>query len=119
MWEQGLQPEDARADRWWSSPLMWVAGAWVAGLLIGRGIGGTWVWAALASAFLLAGVLLLYIGRPRLTAAAVVLVVVAAVVVARRRRSRVARVVAEGACPACLALGLGRTLERASPEPAG
>jgi membrane protein DedA with SNARE-associated domain len=51
---------------------------------------------------------------PLLIAAGAVLVSVAVVVVARRRRGRVARVLAEGACPACLALGLGR----ASPEPA-
>ena len=56
---------------------------------------------------------------PVLVAAGVVLLAVAVIVVARRRRSRVARVLSEGACPACLALGLGRTLERASPEPAG
>jgi hypothetical protein len=45
---------------------------------------------------------------PVLVAAGVVLVVVAVVVLLRRRRGRVARVLAEGACPACLALGLGR-----------
>jgi membrane protein DedA with SNARE-associated domain len=48
---------------------------------------------------------------PVLAAAGAVLAVIAVVVVARRRRGRVARVLAEGACPACLALGLGR------PEP--
>jgi membrane protein DedA with SNARE-associated domain len=45
---------------------------------------------------------------PVLVAAGVVLVAVAVVVLLRRRRGRVARVLAEGACPACLALGLGR-----------
>jgi membrane protein DedA with SNARE-associated domain len=56
---------------------------------------------------------------PVLVAAVAVLVAVAVVVVARRRRGRVARVVAEGACPACLALGLGRgrALGRVAPEP--
>ena len=43
---------------------------------------------------------------PVLVAAGLVLVVVVAVVLLRRRRGRVARVLAEGACPACLALGL-------------
>jgi membrane protein DedA with SNARE-associated domain len=42
---------------------------------------------------------------PVLVAAGVVLVAVAALVL-RRRRGRAARVLAEGACPACLALGL-------------
>jgi membrane protein DedA with SNARE-associated domain len=51
---------------------------------------------------------------PVLVAAGVVLLAVAVIVVARRRRSRVARVLSEGACPACLALGLGRG--RASPS---
>jgi membrane protein DedA with SNARE-associated domain len=55
---------------------------------------------------------------PVLVAAALVLLAVAVVVVARRRRSRVARVLTEGACPACLALGLRLTVGRASPEPA-
>jgi hypothetical protein len=45
---------------------------------------------------------------PVLIAAGVVLVAVAVVILLRRRRGRVARVLAEGACPACLALGLGR-----------
>ena len=53
---------------------------------------------------------------PVLVAAGVVLVAVAVVVVARRRRGRVARVLAEGACPACLALALG--LGHASAGPA-
>jgi membrane protein DedA with SNARE-associated domain len=55
---------------------------------------------------------------PVLVAAVVVLVAVAVLVLLRRRRGRVARVLAEGACPACLALGLGRALGRGSPEPA-
>ena len=44
---------------------------------------------------------------PVLAAAGVVLVAVAVVILRRRRRGRVARVLTEGACPACLALGLG------------
>jgi membrane protein DedA with SNARE-associated domain len=43
---------------------------------------------------------------PVLVAAALVLAGVAVLVLRRRRRSRTARVLAEGACPACLALGL-------------
>jgi hypothetical protein len=56
---------------------------------------------------------------PALIAAVAVLVAVAVVVVLRRRRGRVAGVLAEGACPACLALGLGRgrALGRVAPEP--
>jgi membrane protein DedA with SNARE-associated domain len=50
---------------------------------------------------------------PLLVAAAVVLVAVATLLV--RRRGRAARVLAEGACPACLALGFG--LGRAAAEP--
>jgi LPXTG-motif cell wall-anchored protein len=45
---------------------------------------------------------------PVLVAAGAVLVAIAVVVLLRRRRSRVASVLMEGACPACLALGLGR-----------
>jgi membrane protein DedA with SNARE-associated domain len=56
---------------------------------------------------------------PVLIAAVAVLVAVAVVVLLRRRRGRVARVLAEGACPACLALGLGRAVGRTSAEPAG
>jgi membrane protein DedA with SNARE-associated domain len=51
---------------------------------------------------------------PVLVTAAVVLVAVATLLLLRRR-GRAARVLAEGACPACLALGLG--LRRAAPEP--
>jgi membrane protein DedA with SNARE-associated domain len=56
---------------------------------------------------------------PVLVAAGVALVAVAALVVLRRRRGRVARVLAEGACPACLALGLGvdRGVGRGHAEP--
>jgi membrane protein DedA with SNARE-associated domain len=49
-----------------------------------------------------------------LVAAGAVLVAITVVVLLRRRRSRLASVLMEGACPACLVLGLGR----ASPEPA-
>jgi membrane protein DedA with SNARE-associated domain len=52
---------------------------------------------------------------PVLLAAALVLVAVATLLLLRRRRGRATRVLAEGACPACLALGLG--LRRAAPEP--
>ena len=51
---------------------------------------------------------------PVLVAAVALLAVVAVLVLLRRRRGRVARVLAEGACPACLLLGLGR----AAPDPA-
>lgn len=54
---------------------------------------------------------------PVLVAAGVVLVAVAALVVLRRRRGRVARVLAEGACPACLALGLLGPAGRPVPAP--
>jgi hypothetical protein len=55
---------------------------------------------------------------PVLIAAAAVLVAVAVVVLRRRRGGRVAGVLAEGACPACLAIGLGRgrALGRVAPE---
>jgi membrane protein DedA with SNARE-associated domain len=53
---------------------------------------------------------------PVLVAAGVVLVAVAVLLLLRRRRGRAALVLAEGACPACLALGfLGPT---AQPAPA-
>ena len=55
---------------------------------------------------------------PALVLAAVVLVAVAALVL-RRRPGRGADVVAEGACPACLALGLWTTPAAGSPERLG